>query len=238
MATWYGFSKEGDQMWSITTGEAGAGRIDYIGNGYVLLVNDVGFFLWYVTPNEANQIRTIATFSSGPDGNVDGQGVAAMHTMHSGWGLDDGISHFDSHHCLVAEELTGDALPSYTVNLWDYIAGKKMKKVLTLGGVNQFIGGLTWDGRSAWLHKRNALRFRQYNFKDDGNLQLRAQINTGYSVEDMCYDGLYLYSISTSVVRQFDPAGITATPQQQWNHGLSTPRGLTFTGQDFLIMAA
>lgn len=230
MPSFNGFDRQGNQLWSISSDLIGT--IDYMGANEFLITNANGLFEFYCDGKIVKPVKIIEQWpSSLIDGDYDATGVAINHPRFPEWD-------FEGMQCYIQfiKSIDGGVGIVTTREIWlyDYMSGKKVIKVLDTGTTPPTPRGLTWDGMALWVQETTANAFKKYDITTGAAFECFNR-SLGYSVIDACYDGLQLYQLSASLVRQFDPTMPSATAVFSFAHGLSDPRGITFDGMNFII---
>ena len=242
MGSVYGFSRDGTQLWNASTGDGqAAGRVDYLGGSYIIIANDTGYDLIHLSGGNSRFVKRLFTFSSFHGGSVNTTGIAINHSrIHTkdrlsieptGQGF-DGVQSYSSLQIGINSFLY----------MYNYQNPQSLIKLVASSGTRT-LSGVAFNGKDLFVGARvgEGEQIRQYAVDRKGF----ARIVKGYGYlttigeaglpSDICFDGVQMWTLDSQNCYLFRQNKWT-TPKLLFSHGVTGAKGITFDGEQLIIV--
>lgn len=231
------YDKQGNTLASFTSSVRN-GRIDYLGGGNYILVDNTGIDQFTIVGATTKLVRTlVASWAVGDAA----RGVTMQRRMLLG-DVEDSLDQ-EGQAILVGMETTVGGLPAYTLRQYELSSAALLAETTLVTPSVSVWGDIATNGQHFYMaHTDTALptaqkRITMFALSGATVTQLVSWIVTTMPV-GMCHDGLYLWAIEGSNAIQYEQIGVAA-PVQVNSFALTglTISGICTDGQNLIVLS-
>jgi hypothetical protein len=214
MATFYQYTKEGNQIWSTATANLQAGTMDWLGNGFFIVNGPGNISLWKITDRGIAQIGVrIVTYTAAQSGGGIAYNHHRLHLDEANTTEED-LFNFDGQSFFYTfNELIGSPGVLNGFLAMRNVTGKNCSNIVFQANIDGVVAaekGICWDGSYLYAlvlttSTPSTEKLRIYSIIGSTVTNINNPNVQNTTHEDICFDGYYFWCADSTgpTIRQY-----------------------------------